>query len=53
MDAELSPGLTWLLINACELDLVPVGTADLGLMGEAARGLTPVLSPALFEVLVL
>ena len=53
MGAELALGLTWLLTNACELDLVPVGTGDLGLMGEAARGLTPVLSPTLFEVLAL
>ena len=33
------------------LDLVPVGTATLGLMGEAARGFAPLLSPGLFEAL--
>ena len=53
MDAELRPGLTWLPINACELDLVPVGTAGLGLAGEADWGLATVLSPGLFEVLAL
>ena len=47
MGAELSLGLTWLLTNACELDLAPVGTADLGLMGgKRARGFDPRAFPS-------